>query len=498
MRARSVSSEPNSSLSSSPFQEKSLTLILLDYDDTLMSSSWALQEAELTSVSNENEHGLLDIQEIFHFVSTKDAAVMGELELGSIQFLLSIITSEDSERVLLKIITNGDAAWLSQSLRSFLPLFEKYLEHHQIEIISARDRYEHRWPTRPEEWKAHCFRDEVMKVKNEYHKAMQHKHQQWRVSPTTRTTVEALSPPLPSTLEEQHDRGTDQGFSPVSDVTIQSFLTPPLSTLTGYQMKTSSANALEDKEIIHEVDFELPILLVSIGDGEYERNACHLVADELHLDSVSIKLQENPDPVLLIKELAMLQEALPRVMMKYWRHARSSGTSPLPPPSVTNAPQLKRLRARSQIDLQVSRCVPSGDLVLTNYSGLDEGHVSQGGSTNTEEEEDSVEYTAIGSDDGTSEKGISQYFSDRPMSNIGEKRKREETVVNFKHVMTNNYAEEQEEKESNDASMQWKMLNQNGVEEDMEDAFNIFQDVDIGGLSKGARSDYERIHFKRI
>ena len=61
------------------------------------------------------------------------------------------------------------------------------------------------------------------------------------------------------------------------------------------------------------------MVLVSIGDGEHERSACHQVAVELQLDSISIKLLENIQPVMLAKELELLQSALPHVVQTYWR-----------------------------------------------------------------------------------------------------------------------------------------------------------------------------------
>ena len=61
------------------------------------------------------------------------------------------------------------------------------------------------------------------------------------------------------------------------------------------------------------------MLLVSVGDGLFERTACHFVAKKLQLDCISIKLLENISPVVLARELDLLQEAVPRVIRQYWQ-----------------------------------------------------------------------------------------------------------------------------------------------------------------------------------
>ena len=93
-----------------------------------------------------NERNGCDSEEVMHFVSETQARCVSKQESCAIDLILAILEEDigqtEEGSVILKIVTNGDAAWLRQSLRSFLPLFDQYLQQNQVEIISARDRYE--------------------------------------------------------------------------------------------------------------------------------------------------------------------------------------------------------------------------------------------------------------------------------------------------------------------------------------------------------------------
>ena len=148
MPVRPVSPEPASD---------QITL-LLDYDDTLMSSSWVLTSASIESSYSENVNGVVEESSL---TTEQEIADMGEQELRAVEFLLSMLNTElFIGKVLLKIVTNGDTVWLKQSLRSFLPLLETYLERHRVDMfpqeIDMKNSSE-----QPEEWKSRTFRDEV-------------------------------------------------------------------------------------------------------------------------------------------------------------------------------------------------------------------------------------------------------------------------------------------------------------------------------------------------
>ncbi len=494
---RSVSPEPAS---------EQLTLVLLDYDDTLMSSSWVLTSATIESSFSKNINGVL--QESFYLTTEQEITDMGEQELRSVEFLLSMLNEEFcAGKVLLKIVTNGDAAWLRQSLRSFLPLLETYLERHQIDIISARDRYEALFPDMPEEWKAHTFRDEVSKVKMEYETLLRQKQMQWQVSPT-RTSQETVFTTLTSdSAEGAPTKAKEQGFSPVSDdISALSHLTPPSSAhLDDPQVDITSGRDVNDR-----VPLPLSLaagenasaycakprdtrvndmLLVSIGDGDYERTACYLVAEELHLDCISIKLLENIGPVVLARELDLLQTAVPRVVQQYWRDKeaykealRASGT-----------PIFSNCRMGHKLDLRVSLYMPSEDLVLTKHDGPwregeGEGQGEKAPSMETDEDEDEDEGVLVGEDDGSSIATVresnsatngdsSTFFADRPMMvpAYRGKRKREE-VLTFSRL---GGAEDGGANVDEDEEKEFADFYSEGGEEDFEGAFNIFQDLAV-------------------
>ena len=157
-RARSVSEEKSDKCR----DLEKRTLVLLDYDDTLCPSSWVLEEAlvvvEKSSVTDLYGGANAEAEEVMHLVNAQQAQTVSKQETCAIDLLLSILGGGgvDEGSVMLKIITNGDAAWLRQSLRSFLPLMDRYLQHHQVEVVSARDRYEDSFPDDPIQWKIFC------------------------------------------------------------------------------------------------------------------------------------------------------------------------------------------------------------------------------------------------------------------------------------------------------------------------------------------------------
>ena len=164
-------------------------MYLVDYDDTLFSSTWFLEESDVEIFVDEND------REILHLSNQFDKDVLSELECTAIEFilgLLGVLPSSDSNSKALsstatgkemdkdevnlpsnrnnnnivKVVTNADCNWVRESLSQIFPLLLKYLEYYNIAIISARDLYSGHFPNEPICWKMYSFRDEISLVQS--------------------------------------------------------------------------------------------------------------------------------------------------------------------------------------------------------------------------------------------------------------------------------------------------------------------------------------------
>ena len=81
MLVRPVSPEPASD---------QITLILLDYDDTLMSSSWVLTSASIESSYSENVNGV--VEESFSLTTEQEIADMGNKSYELLSFCFLCLT----------------------------------------------------------------------------------------------------------------------------------------------------------------------------------------------------------------------------------------------------------------------------------------------------------------------------------------------------------------------------------------------------------------------
>eukprot|EP00188_Purpureofilum_apyrenoidigerum_P002949 Plantae.Rhodophyta-Purpureofilum_apyrenoidigerum.ctg2995.p1 GENE.Plantae.Rhodophyta-Purpureofilum_apyrenoidigerum.ctg2995~~Plantae.Rhodophyta-Purpureofilum_apyrenoidigerum.ctg2995.p1 ORF type:complete len:238 (+),score=37.44 Plantae.Rhodophyta-Purpureofilum_apyrenoidigerum.ctg2995:263-976(+) len=117
------------------------TVVFVDWDDTLMASSTV---AALGKVSSRKAFPV-DVQE-----------QLRSLEKKVIHFL-----EETRKYGKVCIVTNAECGWVELSGRRFMPAVVSYMLSHGITIISARTKYEHRYPHNPPAWKLRVFRDEV-------------------------------------------------------------------------------------------------------------------------------------------------------------------------------------------------------------------------------------------------------------------------------------------------------------------------------------------------
>lgn len=118
-------------------------ITIFDFDDTLLPSSWLIQvlqtRGELSDKMKEEMHKL--DESAYALLSTA-------LRLSSVL-----------------IITNAEAGWIRSSCSMFMPLFHSLLKY--VTIVSARSRYEEKYPYDCGKWKELTFRDEIEKLRKE-------------------------------------------------------------------------------------------------------------------------------------------------------------------------------------------------------------------------------------------------------------------------------------------------------------------------------------------
>jgi len=125
------------------------TVIIFDWDDTLLSSTFL------------SSHGLrLDSsqQQI-----QKHSVALKELE-QSIITILEYAMNFGS----VHIVTNAETGWIQLSTQKFIPGCLYILQY--INIISARSTYENRYPDSPLKWKYYAFQDKLSYLLSQYKK----------------------------------------------------------------------------------------------------------------------------------------------------------------------------------------------------------------------------------------------------------------------------------------------------------------------------------------
>ncbi|EPT27987.1 hypothetical protein TGPRC2_289910 [Toxoplasma gondii TgCatPRC2] len=119
------------------------TLIILDYDDTLLPTNWAAVQ---------NRVGLNDPVPPEMLPSL---AELSELCIQTINICLA--------RGMVVIVTNATVEWVNRSGEKFIPQVLRHIQTQGIEIISARDRLQHTgMPQR--QWKIQVFEEMINDV----------------------------------------------------------------------------------------------------------------------------------------------------------------------------------------------------------------------------------------------------------------------------------------------------------------------------------------------
>ena len=110
-------------------------LIIFDWDDTLLPTSFLLYKNKIDSQNKLNE---------------KDQAKINKLE-NLVKNLLTLSLSKGD----VYIITNSGEGWVEESTQKFYPNIKDILD--KIEIISARKDYEEKYPNDSKLWKIGAF-----------------------------------------------------------------------------------------------------------------------------------------------------------------------------------------------------------------------------------------------------------------------------------------------------------------------------------------------------
>mmetsp|Transcript_27843 Transcript_27843/g.81518 ORF Transcript_27843/g.81518 Transcript_27843/m.81518 type:complete len:280 (-) Transcript_27843:832-1671(-) len=117
------------------------SVIIFDWDDTLMSSSWA-ERAKLLPIAS-FESLPVDLQSEFRLLEERVAKCLSRaLELGAVV-----------------VITNAEQGWVEYSSQRFMPRLVPLLN--QLRVVSARSTYERFFPNAPLCWKAAAFAHEA-------------------------------------------------------------------------------------------------------------------------------------------------------------------------------------------------------------------------------------------------------------------------------------------------------------------------------------------------
>ena len=122
------------------------TLIIFDWDDTLFPTTWTVLNN--INIGDQNTHS----KYIVYF--------------SKLDMLLYKLLSECLRFGTIIIVTNAVLKWISIA-SSILPNTQKLLNKN-IQIVSARDEYQEKYPDRPDIWKKMVFQDLVSKYFNKY------------------------------------------------------------------------------------------------------------------------------------------------------------------------------------------------------------------------------------------------------------------------------------------------------------------------------------------
>lgn len=116
------------------------TIIFLDYDDTLLASSWL--NSKNLSLKSTVDHVIQYAEELRVIEASAMKLLSKTLELGDVH-----------------LVTNAEAGWVEMTVEKFMPALSPLLPH--VSVISARSLFEAYFPMCPQSWKLMAFRQQV-------------------------------------------------------------------------------------------------------------------------------------------------------------------------------------------------------------------------------------------------------------------------------------------------------------------------------------------------
>lgn len=127
---------------SSPSPSSSLPLLFVDWDDTLLCSSYL----QSTGVPLDASYGDIPL------------ALENALQLLETQ-VVALLTNAFSLGFRVVIVTNAEQDWVQHSTQRFLPAVSPLLQY--LQIVSARAEFEKQFPDAPQQWKIHVFQSKI-------------------------------------------------------------------------------------------------------------------------------------------------------------------------------------------------------------------------------------------------------------------------------------------------------------------------------------------------
>jgi hypothetical protein len=120
------------------------TVIIFDWDDTLMASSW------------------VDRSKLLHIDSFSSLSTTVQQQFAVLEELVGNCLRAAAQLGSVIIITNAESGWVEYSSRRFMPRLVPLLE--SMRVVSARSTYEQFYPGAPLCWKAAAFAHEANQI----------------------------------------------------------------------------------------------------------------------------------------------------------------------------------------------------------------------------------------------------------------------------------------------------------------------------------------------
>lgn len=194
------------------------------------------------------------------------------------------------------LITNSDEGWVKYSAERYLPGLLPVLKNYRV--ISARTRYEKFYPNQPLCWKAAAFAHEV----NEHFCQLEEAHDM--LNRECSRASDNQNDKLDDSIPDMDLASTDD--SSLEDGSISSAEAESPGGGFSIEKAASSASAAAPSPVPSSRPPSVAREIISFGDSIEERTAVKIVSDQLDALPKSVKFLNNPSPMQIVGQLAML------------------------------------------------------------------------------------------------------------------------------------------------------------------------------------------------